>query len=483
MNYGIIRYILGWVVLLTGCFMVLPCICGAVYGENQTVYYVVVSLVSILAGFIISRKKPENVKFFAKEGLLMVSLSWIIMSVLAALPFTLCGDIPNYVDALFESISGFTTTGASILPDVEALSHASLLWRSFTHWIGGMGVFVFLLAVLPMVGGYNMHLMRAESPGPTVGKLVPKVRDTAKILYGIYFGLTVLEFVLLLIAGMPMFDSICTAVGTAGTGGFGIKADSMAGYNSVIQWIVTIFMVLFGVNFNFYFFLFLGKGMHKKLAFKMEEVRWYIGLFLLASIVIAIDIVSRMGNFSDAFRHASFQVATVMTTTGFATDDFNLWPTLSKTILVLYMFIGACAGSTGGGIKVSRIVLIGKIVKQEIRSFIHPRSVKAITLDGKPVNKDTLRGISVYLCSFFAIFLFSWLLVALDGKDFTTTFTAIIATINNIGPGLEVVGPCGSYESFSVLSKCVMMFDMLAGRLELYPMLVLFAPAMWRKNS
>ncbi|MCQ2520834.1 MAG: TrkH family potassium uptake protein [Lachnospiraceae bacterium] len=483
MNYGIIIYILGWVVFLTGSFMTLPCICAAIYQEQQGIYYMIVALSALLIGFLITRKKPKNHQFFAREGLLMVGSSWIVMSMIAALPFTLCGDIPFYVDALFESVSGFTTTGASILTDVEALCHASLLWRSFTHWIGGMGVFVFLLAVLPMVGGYNMHIMRAESPGPSVGKLVPKVRDTAKILYLIYFGLTVLMMIILIIAKMPVFDAICTAVGTAGTGGFGIKGDSMASYSPLIQWIVTIFMVLFGVNFNFYFFLLLGKGRNKKNAFKMEEVRWYIGLFILASVVISVNILSMMGSYSESIRHASFSVATVMTTTGFATEDFDLWPTLSKTILVAYMFLGACAGSTGGGIKVSRIVLVFKMVRQEIRSFIHPRSVKTITLDGKPVEKDTLRGVSVYICTFSVLFIVSMLLIAIDGFSFTTTFTSVTATINNIGPGLEICGPTGNYASFSVLSKFVFMFDMLAGRLELYPLLVLFAPRMWKKNS
>ncbi len=483
MNYGIIIYILGWVILLTGSFMVLPCICATVYQENQGIYYAIVAASCLLIGFLLTRKKPKNQQFFAKEGLLMVGSAWIVMSMIAALPLTLCGDIPFYVDALFETVSGFTTTGASILTDVEALTHCSLLWRSFTHWIGGMGVFVFLLAVLPMVGGYNMHIMRAESPGPSVGKLVPKVKDTAKILYLIYFGLTMLMMILLIIARMPVFDAICTAVGTAGTGGFGIRGDSMASYSPTIQWIVTIFMVLFGVNFNFYFFLLLGKGRHKKNAFKMEEVRWYIGLFLLASVVIAFNIRSMMGSFSESFRHSSFQVATVMTTTGFATADFDLWPTLSKVILVMYMFLGACAGSTGGGIKVSRIILVFKIVRQEIRSYIHPRNVKAITLDGKPVDKGTLRGVSVYLCTFFVLFMGSLLLISLDGYSFTTSFTAVTATINNIGPGLEMVGPVGNYASFSILSKFVMMFCMLAGRLELYPLLVLFAPRMWKKNA
>lgn len=460
--------------------MLFPCICALIYREKTGWSFLLVASLSILVGFLLTRKKRKNPQFFAKEGFVICALCWIVLSIVGAIPFVISGEIPTFTDALFETVSGFTTTGASILTDVEALSHTALLWRSLSHWIGGMGVLVFLLAILPMAGGYNMHLMRAESPGPSVGKLVPKVRQTAIILYGIYFALTLLQFIALLIAKMPVFDAIITAVGTAGTGGFGIKSDSIGGYSPAIQWIVAVFMILFGVNFNFYFFL-LGK--HKNEAFKMEEVRVYLLVILAAVGIITWNIFDMTTNLEEALRYAVFQVGTVITSTGFATTDFNQWPTLSKTILVGLMFIGACAGSTGGGIKVSRFIIALKTVKQEINSFIHPRSVKSATLDGKPVDQQTTRSVSIYFVTFFAIYLVSLFLISFDQFDPVTNFTSIVATLNNIGPGLEVVGPAGSFHDFSAFSKFVFMFDMLAGRLELYPMLVLFAPSVWKRHS
>ncbi len=479
MNYSIITYILGWVLSLESVFMLLPCLVAVIYQEKSGFAFLIVALVCFALGMFIKRKKPQNQLLFAREGFVIVALSWLVMSIFGAMPFVLSGDIPFFIDALFETISGFTTTGASILSNVEALSHASLFWRSFTHWIGGMGVFVFLLAILPMAGGYNMHLMRAESPGPSVGKLVPKVRETAKILYSIYFIMTIVEIVILLIAKMPLFDAITIGVGTAGTGGFGIKNDSVASYSVAVQWIVTIFMILFGVNFNAYYML-LGKD--RKHAFKLEEVKWYFLIIIATTGVIAFNIKDLSGGMVKAVRDAAFQVGSIITTTGYSTADFNLWPQLSKSLLVMIMFIGACAGSTGGGIKVSRIIILFKTVKQEIASFIHPRSVKVIKMDDKAIEKDTIRGVSTFLVTYVIIFGVSMLILSFDNLDMVTNFTAITATINNIGPGLELVGPTGNFGGFSVLAKLILMFDMLAGRLELYPMLLLFAPAVWKKN-
>lgn len=480
MNIAYIVYILGWVLTLESSFMLIPCLCSLVYGEkNSGLAFLIVAVVFLILGFAITRRKPKNQQFFAKEGFAVVGFSWIILSIVGALPLFISGQYPTFTDSLFEVVSGFTTTGATVCLDVEALDHCTLIWRSFTHWIGGMGVFVFLLAVLPMTGGYNMHLMRAESPGPSVGKLVPKIKDTAKILYAIYFGLTLIMFILLVIFGMPVFDSICTALGTAGTGGFGIRNDSFAGYSSVLQWITTIFMILFGVNFNFYFYL-LGKN--KLNAFKMEEVRWYFLIILGAATVITFNVRGMYDSIFKAVTDVAFSVGSVITTTGFATADFNLWPEMSRTLLVMIMFCGACAGSTGGGIKVSRFIIVFKAVKQQVYSFIHPRSVRSLELEGKAVDKNTINAVLTFMSLYIVVFASSLILITFDGNDLITNFTAVTATLNNIGPGLETVGPTGSFEGFSVFAKYVFMFDMLAGRLELFPMLVLFSPSLWRKK-
>ena len=417
--------------------------------------------------------------FYAKEGFVTVALSWIILSVMGALPFVINEEIPNFTDALFEIISGFTTTGASILSDVEALSHCSLIWRSFSHWIGGMGVLVFILAILPLAGGgHSMHLLRAESPGPSVGKLVPRLRSTAMILYGIYFFMTVIELIILLIAKMPLFDAICTAFGTAGTGGFGIKNDSMTSYSTLIQGIGTVFLILFGVNFNVYYLFLIKKP---KEALKCEELRYYLGIIGFAILFITINIRGLFPSIFKAFHHAAFQVGSIITTTGFATEDFNIWPQASKTLLVIIMFIGACAGSTGGGIKVSRFALLLKTVGKELSHLIHPRSIKIIKFEGKKVEHDVIRSVNVFLITYVLIFAFSVLAICIDGLDLTTNFTAVAATLNNIGPGLELVGPTQNFSVFSSFSKYILMFDMLAGRLELFPMLILFTPATWKK--
>ena len=477
MNSSIIRYVLGQVLKIEGILMLLPCLVALIYQESVGFYYLVTALLCMILGFLMTFKKPSDFVFYLKEGCVTTTLSWALMSFFGAIPFWASGEIPSLTDALFETVSGFTTTGASILSDVEALSHCSLMWRSFTHWIGGMGVLVFLLAVIPMTGGSHMNLMRAESPGPSVGKLVPKIKSTARILYLIYFGLTVIQCILLLCGGMTLFDSLATSFGTAGTGGFGIKNDSIGGYSPYIQWVVTIFMILFGVNFNAYYLILFHQF---KKAICMEEVRYYFLVILASIAIICVDIRNYYESFSEVLRHAAFQVGSLITTTGFSTTDFNLWPQTSKTILVLIMFIGACAGSTGGGIKVSRFVVLFKTVAKELDSYIHPKSIKKIKMDGKPVEHEVLRSINVYFITFITVFVVSLLIVSFDGHDLVTNFTAVTATINNIGPGLNMVGPTENFGFFSNLSKYVFIIDMLAGRLELFPLLIFFHPAVWQ---
>ncbi|GLC82999.1 TrkH family potassium uptake protein [Lacrimispora brassicae] len=480
MNKKVIIYLMGWILNIEAVFMLLPCIAALIYRETSGFWFLVVMAACGGTGLIFIRKKPENMVFYAKEGFVSVALSWIVLSFFGALPFYLSGEIPKFEDAMFEVISGFTTTGASILPDVESLSKCMIMWRSFTHWIGGMGVLVFILSILPLAGGYNMYIMKAESPGPSVGKLVPKVRTTAKILYKIYLFMTALEIILLVIGGMPLFDSLAISFGTAGTGGFGIKNNSMAFYESYyLQGVVTVFMILFGINFNVYH-LFLTR--HPKEALRSEEARAYLGIIAASVLLIAINIQGGFGSLFSAFHHAAFQVASIITTTGYSTVDFDLWPEFSKGILVALMFIGACAGSTGGGFKVSRVVILIKAVKKELGSMIHPRSVKVLKLEGKPIEHNVLRSINTFLGAYIIIFTASVLIVSLDNFDFTTNFTAVAATFNNIGPGLAGAGPAQNFSHFSPLSKYVMMFDMLAGRLEVFPMLLIFAPSTW-KNS
>ena len=478
MNGAMISYILGQVLRIEGLLMLPSFFVGLIYGERQGWVYLLMGIVTLVCGTLMSLKKPKNTMIYLKEGCVSTALCWIILSAFGAVPFVLTGEIPAYLDALFETVSGFTTTGASILANVELLSHPSLFWRSFTHWIGGMGVLVFILAILPMTGGSQMSLMKAESPGPSVSKLVPRVQSTAKILYVIYFCMTIIQIIFLLIGKMPVFDAITTAFGTAGTGGFGIKNDSMAGYSTYIQVVVTVFMILFGINFSMYFLL-----LNKKVwqAFKLEEVHWYLGIILVSILVITFNIRDLYSSFGEALNHASFQVGSIITTTGFATTDFNLWHPLSRSILVLLMLIGACAGSTGGGIKVSRIMIAMKSVKKELMLYIHPRSVKKVSMDGKPIEHETVRSTNVFLIAYLLIFAFSVLIISFDGHDLTTNFTAVAATLNNIGPGLEMVGPTGNFGFFSTGAKAVLIFDMLAGRLEIFPLLLLFVPETWKK--
>lgn len=478
MNYSIIRYILCRVLEFEGAFLLLPCLVAVLYGEKEGFAFLISMLLCLGAGFVGKQFKPKSTVFYAREGFVTVSLSWLILSFTGALPFFISGEIPHYVDAVFETASGFTTTGASILTDLSPLAHCTQFWRLFTHWIGGMGVLVLILAILPLSGSYNMHLMRAESPGPSVGKLVPRVKNTAMILYGIYVVITVLEIIALLLTGLPLFDSVTLTFSTVGTGGFGLLSDSLASYSVASQVVITVFMILCGINFNVYF-LFLIKKPGE--AFKSEEVRTYLLLILASALLIAWNIRGSFANIFLDFHHALLQVASIITTTGFASADFNQWPELSKTILILLTLIGACAGSTGGGFKVSRLVVLFKSIRNEISLVVHPRSVRKVHMDGKMLSDHVTHSIQVYLMIYVSVFLGSFLLISLNNFDFTTNFTAVAACLNNVGPGLNMVGPTGSYSEFSVFSKIVLIFNMITGRLEFLPMLVLLAPKTWKK--
>ena len=479
MNFGFITYIIGWILNFQGLFLLVPCIVSMAYNEKSGFAFVISSLISLTVGMLFTRKKPTNKSFYAKEGFITVALGWIALSVSGALPFLISGEIPNVFNALFESISGYTTTGATILSDVESLSKGILFWRSFTHWIGGMGVLVFVLCILPLADGNNMHLMRAESPGPSVGKLVPKMRSTAMILYGIYAALTVVEGILLLFGGMSLFDAVTTSLATAGTGGFGIKNNSMADYSMYIQNVVAVFMFIFGVNFNIYFLMLVRKP---KEILQSEELKTYLGIVLVATVVIALNISGSLSSIWVALQQAFFQVTAIITTTGFSTVDFNHWPELSKFILVGLMFMGGCAGSTSGGIKISRIIIAWKNLKNEISSFVHPKRVQVIRLEGRKVGNDVVKSVNAYFVSYALLFIGSMFLICIENGSFETNFTAIAATLNNVGPGLAGVGPMENFGGFSPLSKCVFMFGMLAGRLELIPMIILFSPWVWKNK-
>ena len=479
MNFGFITYIIGWILNFQGLFLLVPCIVSMAYNEKSGFAFVISSLISLTVGMLFTRKKPTNKSFYAKEGFITVALGWIALSVSGALPFLISGEIPNVFNALFESISGYTTTGATILSDVESLSKGILFWRSFTHWIGGMGVLVFVLCILPLADGNNMHLMRAESPGPSVGKLVPKMRSTAMILYGIYAALTVVEGILLLFGGMSLFDAVTTSLATAGTGGFGIKNNSMADYSMYIQNVVAVFMFIFGVNFNIYFLMLVRKP---KEILQSEELKTYLGIVLVATVVIALNISGSLSSIWVALQQAFFQVTAIITTTGFSTVDFNHWPELSKFILVGLMFMGGCAGSTSGGIKISRIIIAWKNLKNEISSFVHPKRVQVIRLEGRKVGNDVVKSVNAYFVLYALLFIGSMFLICIENGSFETNFTAIAATLNNVGPGLAGVGPMENFGGFSPLSKCVFMFGMLAGRLELIPMIILFSPWIWKNK-
>ncbi len=479
MNYSMIVYIIGWILAVEAALMVPSGVVAIIYGETVGWVFAATITLCLALGLPLIRRMPKNRVFYLKEGSVTVAASWIIMSIMGAVPFVLSGAIPHPVDALFETVSGFTTTGSSILASVEELPYCILFWRSFTHWIGGMGVLVFLLCLLPLTGsGYSMNLMRAESPGPAVSKLVPKVRETAKMLYGLYIFLTLLQLGLLLLGRMPLFDALCITFGSAGTGGFAIKNDSMGSYTIYQQAVTTIFMILFGVNFNVYFLFYMRKP---KEAFRCEEARWYLAIIAASTLIITFFIRDSFENLALAFHHAAFQVGTIITTTGFATVDFNLWPAVPQTILVTLMLIGACAGSTGGGIKVSRIVILFKSVLLEMRRNLHPNVIQKVKFEGHVMERTTLRSVMIFFAAYAFIFAVSTLLIAVDNYDLTTNFTAVAATLNNIGPGLELVGPTQNFGHFSTFSKLVLTFDMLAGRLEIFPLLLLFHRDTWRR--
>ena len=475
MNYSMIRYILASVLQFEGAFMLLPVIVAAAYREKQGFIYLLIALICLALGYLGRRKKAKKDVFYSKEGFVAVSLSWLLLSFVGAVPFVVTGEIPFYLDALFETISGFTTTGSSILTNVEVLSHTTLFWRSFTHWIGGMGVLVFIMAILPLSGSSSLHLMKAESPGPVVGKLVPRLKNTAMILYGIYVFITVLEIILLLITGMTPFEAMTLTFGTVGTGGFGILNSSIASYSLASQIVITIFMLICSINFGVYYLLLIRKP---KDALRNEEMRYYLAIVLVSALVIAVTIYDKFSNFFEAFHHALFQVASIISTTGYTTTDFNVWPGLCRMILVLLMFIGACAGSTGGGFKISRLIILLKAIKNEVKTITHPRSVQRIRVESKQVHTDVVRKVLTYLGAYVIILIFSVLLVSVEGKGFTSSFTAVMATFNNIGPGLDDV--YAGFGGCSILSKIVLMADMLIGRLEIFPMLVLFSPEVWK---
>ena len=478
MNYRIISFTVGRVLLVEAACMLLPLICAVIYREPLVMLFAICAILCMAVGLILSWKAPISKSMYAKEGYVTVALSWIVISIFGALPFVFSDYIPGFVDALFEVVSGFTTTGASVLSDVESLPKSLLFWRSFTHWIGGMGVLVFLVAILPASGGDKFYLMKAESPGPSVSKLVPKVKSSAKILYGIYVLLTAFETILLLFGGMNLFEALTTAFGTAGTGGFGIMNDSLAGFSPYIQVVVTVFMLIFGIDFTVYYLILIRK---LKMAFSLVEVRTYLAIVVVSITLICINCINMFTGFWETLRHSAFQVASIITTTGYSTADFDMWPEFSKTILVTLMFIGACAGSTGGGIKVSRIIILIKSIIKEIRIAVHPKSALKITMNNRFVEHETVRGVNVFMMAYIAIFVVSMLIISLDNFDFTTNFTAVTATINNIGPGLAGVGPMRNFSEYSTLSTLVLTFNMLVGRLEVFPMLVMLSPYTWKK--
>ena len=479
MNYSIILYLLGCVLKFESTFLLLPVVVGIINHERAIFSYLITAAICFLVGTLLSFMKPESKNLFIREGFVTVAASWVVMSIFGALPFVFSGDIPNYVDALFETISGFTTTGSSILCDVEALSKTGLFWRSFTHWVGGMGVLVFIMAILPLMGGSTMNLMKAESTGPSISKLVPHVKDTAKILYGMYIGLTLCEIITLCFFHMPFYDALITTFGTVGTGGFGIYNTSIGGYAPQIQVVVTIFLVLSGINYTAYFYILSFKF---KEAFRIEEVRWYFFIFFASVAVITFNIRTIYDTFGESLRHAAFQVASIITTAGFATTDFDMWPELSKTILVVIMIIGSCSGSTAGGMKISRVLMLMKTIRKELSLIVHPREVRKIRMDGHVLAHETLRNTNVFFVIYFVILLASNLLLSIDNFDFTTNFTASVATLNNIGPGLSMVGPTQNFSIYSNFSKFVLMFNMLAGRLELFPIVVMLLPSTWKRK-
>ena len=483
MNYKMIARI-NAMILLSEAVLMIPALLISVFDGTAVTSRAFLISMGILLGVaallaLLSRGAKRG--FYAREGLICVGSGWVSMSLLGCLPFFLSGEIPRYVDALFEMVSGFTTTGASVIPDLTVISRAANYWRCFSHWLGGMGVLVFLLALVPLSSkneGFTMHILRAESPGPDVGKLVPRMRQTAAVLYLTYIGLTVATFIFLIAGKMPVFDAVCTAFGTAGTGGYGIRPDSIASYSPYLQTVVTVFMLLFGVNFSCYYLLLLRQV---KAVLRDEELRLYFGIVIGSIALVAWNIRDLYGSFGETLRHAAFQVSSIITTTGYTTTDFDQWPSFSKAILMMLMLVGACAGSTGGGFKCARLLLMLKSIRRNILQVIQPQKVKVIRVNEKPVSERVVENTNAYLAVYMVILVISTLLISLDGFSTTTNISAVFACFNNIGPGLEAVGPTCSYAGYSVLSKLVLIFDMLAGRLEIFPMLVLMNPRAWKR--
>ncbi len=481
MNKKIVFFILGQLMKLEAILLIVPLIVSFIFRDGTHIPFLITIAVALLIGFALTLScKTKNRSVYAKEGFVTVALVWIFMSTVGALPFYISREIPSYIDAFFETVSGFTTTGASILTNVEAMSPALLFWRSFTHWIGGMGILVFIMALIPSLCDHSIHIMRAEVPGPIVGKLVPKMKTTAKILYLIYVGLTAIEVIFLLAGGMSVYDSLVHALGTAGTGGFGIKADSIGSYSPYLQWVITIFMILFGVNFNLFYLITIRRF---RAALSSSELWCYLGIIAVSAGIICWNIFPIYGNFGDSIRHSFFQVASVMTTTGYSTADFNLWPSLSKTILITLMFIGACAGSTAGGLKVSRVMMLFKGAKKEFGKLIHPRSHQIVRFEGKPLDTATLSNANTYFAVYMIIYFVLMLLLAFDKFGFETDFSAAAACYNNIGPGFADVGPAASFSGYSPFSTLVLSFAMLLGRLEIYPLLIALIPSTWRGKA
>lgn len=480
MNYRMVFYNIGRILLVEAALLAIPAIVSIAYGENTLFAFALTIAVLTAVGLLAAGKKPENTSIYAKDGYVIVALTWIFMSFFGAMPFFLSGHIPNFIDAFFETVSGFTTTGSTILRSVESLPKSLLFWRSFTHWIGGMGILVFVIAILPKTESSSMHVMRAEVPGPTVGKLVSKLRASARILYGIYCILTLVQVILLFAGGMPLFDSLVNSFATAGTGGFAVLNNSIEGYNSVYsEMVIAVFMLLFGVNFNIYYMFIIRQG---RQAVKNEELRYYVGIVLGSIILIAVCLANTKYSITDSIRYAVFQVASIITTTGFSTVNFDTWPVFTKIILVFLMFIGACAGSTGGGIKVSRLMILIKSGLRDIKKAINPRSIETVKVDKRTVEEPVVKSVSVFFATYMIVIALSSLIISIDGRDIVTTFTSVLACVSNIGPGLGAVGPYGNFADFSIVGKLVLCFDMLAGRLELIPMLMLFSPYAWARK-
>ncbi len=481
MNYRMIRHVLGWILIFEAGFLLVPAITAVVYGEWRELWHFLATvLLCATIGRLCTFRRPKDTTLYAREGFVIVSLSWVVLSIFGAIPFFTTGCIPNYIDALFEMVSGFTTTGSSVIAAVEEMPMSINMWRCFSHWVGGMGVLVFVMAFVSLSGGQDMHIMKAESPGPSVSKLVPRVKTTAFILYAIYLGMTVIMFIFLLCGGMNPYEALCTSFGTAGTGGFGIRNDSMLSFSPYIQTVVTVFMLLFSVNFSCYYLFLLRRF---KDAFNVELRRFMVIVVGVIAIITGnvwrqSDMFSSVG---EALRHVALTVASLISTTGYVTVNFDLWPNLSRTLLVAIMFIGACAGSTGGGFKVSRLYILVRGALNELGNLVHPHRVKKVMMDKRPVDGDVVRTANVYLVWYVMVFAVSVILLSFDGQDLITNFTAVATTFNNVGPGLGAVGPTGNFALFSAPAKLVLIFDMLAGRLELFPMLLLLTPATWKK--